>query len=462
MLRTGRGWRLCGCIAGVLLALAAGPVRAIAAQPVLFRIFLWDGSTLVSYGEFARVADRVVFTIPVGAVDGATLQLVSIAESLVDWPRTDEYTLAVRGAQFAATHGPDHFAMLGNRVTEALADIRLTPDPARQLAMAEEARGNLARWPVDNFGYRAADVSRMVDLFDEVISELRIAAGLSGFDLRLTASTTPPPATPLLPAPDARESLEQALAVARLAQEPAERLSLMQAVAAALREPARAGGWAAAQYARVTVDLAAEFRIERQYQDLMARTTAAATSRAARADVRGLEALTRATLEADDRLGRRRPHEMAALLGYLDMKIEEARNTRLARELWAARHALFKEYRRNIASPLEQLRQSRTWLTAVRDGHSTRLIALEHQEQRTVMARRVFELVVAPAELEAAHSLYTAAFHMARRAAAIRRDAVSSDDAKLALDASSAAAGALMLLAQADEALARLIASPNQ
>ena len=40
------------------LAMSAG---ASAADAVLYRIFLRDGSTVVSYGEFARVADRVVF-----------------------------------------------------------------------------------------------------------------------------------------------------------------------------------------------------------------------------------------------------------------------------------------------------------------------------------------------------------------------------------------------------------------
>jgi hypothetical protein len=32
----------------------------------LYRIFLRDGSTIVSYGEFARVSDRVVVSLPVG------------------------------------------------------------------------------------------------------------------------------------------------------------------------------------------------------------------------------------------------------------------------------------------------------------------------------------------------------------------------------------------------------------
>ncbi|CAN5494634.1 hypothetical protein BH23ACI1_BH23ACI1_15100 [soil metagenome] len=462
MLNPLRTWPVHACLAAVLVVLAGAPVRAGAEEPLLFRIFLQDGSTLVSYGQFARVADRVVFSIPVGAADDSNLQLVSIAESLVDWERTDDYTVAVRAAQFDATIGPEQFALLGNRVTEALTDIRLTADPARQLAMAQEARRNLGRWPLENYGYRADDVTRMVDLFDEVISELRIAAGQPGFELRLSANTTSPPRTPLLPPLDFRQSLEQAAALARLAADPGERVALLRAVAGALRPQVRAAQWAADLHGTVTVELAAELRIQRQYQDLVMRTTAVARARAARADVSGLLALTRATLQADDRLGRRRPQEMSALLSYLDVKLDEARDIQAAREVWAARRALFEDYRRNIVSPLEQLRGSRTWLAAVRDARGVEPAALERQERRTVMARRVLDNVPPPAELATVHTLYTTAFHMAHRAAASFRTGVSSNNAQLALDASSAAAGSLMLLAQADEELARLIASPNR
>ncbi len=48
-------------LAIVLALLAPHPVHA-ASDPVLYRIFLKDGATLVSYGEFVRMDDRVVFT----------------------------------------------------------------------------------------------------------------------------------------------------------------------------------------------------------------------------------------------------------------------------------------------------------------------------------------------------------------------------------------------------------------
>jgi hypothetical protein len=447
-------------LALIALLLAAGPARAQVDEPLLYRIFLQDGSVLASYGEFARVADRVVFSIPVGAMDESNLQLVSIAGALVDWTRTDAYTTAVRAARFARTVGPDHFAQLGNRVTEALNAIRLTADPVRQLAMAEEARRNLERWPAENFGYRADDVDRMVGLFEEVISELRIASGQKGFDLALSARTGPPPPIAMLPPPTALQSFEQAFAIAKLATDPAERRALLEAIVEALREPARAGGWATPLHARVAAALAAELRVDRAYADLTGRTTKQALARVASTDVSGLEALIRATLAADDRLGRARPNEIAALLAFLDLKLEEARRVRAAQEAWAGRRALFEKYRQRIRSPLEQLRDARPWLTAIRDGQPLNAAVLERQDQRTVMARRVFELVAPPAELEGVHSLYTAAFHLARQAAAVRRLAVSSSNTGMAQDASSAAAGALMLLEQADGELARLMTSP--
>jgi hypothetical protein len=445
-------------LAAVLLC-AAAPADA---QTSLYRIFLRDGGTLVSYGEYARVADRVVLSVPVGALDGSRLLLVSIAESAVDWNQTEQYTTAVRARHYADTRGPDDFARLGNRVTEALNDIRLTADPARRLSMAEEARRNLARWPSENFGYRAAEVGELVSMLDEVVSELRVAAGQTGFELSLVANTLPEPPLPLLPAPTEREQLEQALTAARLTTDAAERISLMQAIETALRERARGGGWAAALHRGVTAELAGEARTTAAYQDLSRRTMAAATARARRADVRGVEALARSVLAADDRLGRRRPQETASVLAFLDLKLDEARRLRLAMDAWAARAALFESYTGSIKPSIEQLRLARPWLDEIRSLAGPRLAILDRAERRLENARRTFDLALAPPELAPAHGLYAAAFQMAARAAITRRNAVSSNDMRLAWDASSAAAGALMMLERADEELARLTTPPNR
>jgi hypothetical protein len=41
--------------------LAVAPTAAAAGEATLFRIFLRDGSSVVSFGEFARLDDQVVF-----------------------------------------------------------------------------------------------------------------------------------------------------------------------------------------------------------------------------------------------------------------------------------------------------------------------------------------------------------------------------------------------------------------
>jgi hypothetical protein len=76
---------------------AAGTPQAATTvpSPALFRIFLKDGTALASFGEFARVGERVIFSLPLGT---GRDQLASVAITEVDWERTDRYTDAVRAA----------------------------------------------------------------------------------------------------------------------------------------------------------------------------------------------------------------------------------------------------------------------------------------------------------------------------------------------------------------------------
>src|SRR6186997_1056042 len=178
MFSTGRFRR--AIFVGLLLTC---PARAFA-QPAagdasLYRVFLRDGTTLLSYGEFARVSDRIVMSVPLGdTVAGPDLHLVSIPSDTVDWEKTDAYADSVRASRYAGTRGPDDFALLSGAVSSALTDIALTKDPARKIAMAGEARQNVTRWIAEHYGYRAEDVARMAGFFDDVVAETRAAAGM--------------------------------------------------------------------------------------------------------------------------------------------------------------------------------------------------------------------------------------------------------------------------------------------
>jgi hypothetical protein len=428
--------------------------------PPVFRIFLKDGGTLVSYGEFARVGDRVVVPVPLGDVSGEPrLHVLTIPESAIDWERTETYAQSVRARRYAETRGEDDFTLLVGQVTAALNQLVLTPDPKARLAMAEEARRNLAAWPQANFGYKAGEVSKLVQLFDETIIDLRAAAGQNQFDLSLVATTEPPPLVDLMAPPDVQSSLELAFAAASLASDPVEKTALLRELDHALRYAPRSVPWVTTLHARVTQALTVEARTDKAYQDLSASLLKLAETRAATADVRGLQNVISRALRHDDALGRKRPGEMASLLAMLDLRLDEARRLRLARDAWAVRVEIIKEYRDTIAAPVDRLRSFRKWLDHIRDLSGPDPKFLRPLQDRALLAQLELGGVAPPPEAQAAHQLLLSAIHMTRNAATLRWNAVSSNDSKLAWDASAAAAGAITLAEQAAIELQRLISS---
>ena len=445
--------------AALIAAADAGAQTGLDA--VLYRIFLRDGATVVSYGEFARVAGRVVFSIPIStATNPPTLQLVSLPDGAIDWTRTDQYAEAARAQRYADTRGEQDFAALSNEVARTLNDVAHTEDPARRLALADQARRVLAEWPSRNYGYRARDVAQLSALLDEVVSELRVAAGQSRFDLALVATTMPPPPMPLMAPPSFRESIEQAFTAARLTPDAGERVSLLKAIEGALAASPADAGWSSALRARASADLVAETKTDRAYQDLASRVLATAQQRLQRADVKGIESLVQQVLRADDRLGRKRPESTAALLATLDARIDNARRLRLARDAWSLQFEAVRQYQRRIRNSMNQLLGARSWLEQIRQLAGPSPGSLPRYEQRTASASRELALVKPPAALEGVHGMLTSAFQMAVRAAQARARAASGNDMRVAWEASSAAAGALLLMDRAREEMQRLSTPP--
>ena len=90
-------------LAAVLLAAAVMvPVGAAAAagpdDVTLLRVFLTDGTSLVSYGEPARVSDRVIFSMPTATTPNPPLHLVNLPIARVDWDRTTRYAATARAS----------------------------------------------------------------------------------------------------------------------------------------------------------------------------------------------------------------------------------------------------------------------------------------------------------------------------------------------------------------------------
>jgi hypothetical protein len=449
-------------VAACLLSPAAlASAQSASSRATLFRVFLNDGSTLVSYGEYARVADQVVLSMPLGGTpDAPTLQLLSIPASTVNWEQTDAYAEAARAARYAETRGPNDYALLSDAVSRALSDIAVTSDPDRKVAMALEARRNVTRWAAEHYAYRATDVAKLAGMFDDVIAEVREAAGGRNFDLTLIANLAAPPSVPLMNAPDFHETTESAFHAAQLTEDPAERTTLLRSITQSLagRDDAE---WIAPLRARVASALAIEERIDKNYVEFTRGFIDAADRYARGANVRALQALQQRALVVDRRLGEARPRELASLLASLDARLDAARRLQLARDQWAARLEVLQEYERAMAAPAAMLRASRGRLEAIRQLESTPRQMLVWLAGQTANASRLLSGITPPPGGEKAHGLLTSAAQLAARAVSSRQLAVSTNEMQPAWEASSAAAGALMLLDRASEELQRLKRVPE-
>lgn len=455
-------------IAAALLGATAG-VAAAGNGPsaVLYRVFLKDGGVLVSYGEFARVADRVVLSIPIGGTDASpVLHVISIAETAVEWQRTNAYAQAARARHYAATQGESDFARLTRDVSDTLYKVGSTDDPARRLALAESARQQLVEWPQTHFGYKAEELQQLTTWLDQVVSELRVAAGQKSFDLALVANVTKPaiPEVDLLPAPTFRDRLENALVAAGLTADIPQRVSILRAILDVLAPaagPEFANSWMSEVRSRAAAELSTELAHDRNYSLLSARALARAVVFERRADVRSLESVIRWVLDEDVRLQRARPAEVAALLATLDVKLDAARRLRLAQDAWVVRKEVLDKYWREIRTAMDRMIGVREWLVAVRQLAGPSPGALRQLSDLVTAAQRDLSRVQPPPEVAAAHSTLVAASGMAMRAASTRMDAVRSGNMDTAWQASSAAAGSLMMLDQATLELRRITRAPQ-
>ena len=451
------------CLVALLVFHAQAASRADEASGPFFRIFLTDGTTLVSYGDFAQVGDRVVFSLPVGAAQGEPrLHLSSIPADSVDWPTTERYREATRAAQYARTRGEEDFAILSSEVASVLNDIALTDDPQRRLALANDARARLVAWPVTHFGYRADEIRQILTMIEEVISDLRAAAGESRFDLSFVAGLGAAPNVVPLPPPSLQESILQALWASRLAESPAERLALLQAARTALdiNAPSLPAAWVTSTRQRALGQIDDEVRVAARLQGLRTRALAAADQMAARADVRGVERLLQGVRGQTSSFAADRHGEVQALLETLEARLDATRRLRLARDQYLARAGIMKDYQRAIDRPLRVLTRERAALDDIRTLAGPSADTLIDLDKRLARSAKDLARIIVPADGQAIHAVATSAVQLAANAVRLRRTAVASGNMQQAWDASAAAAGALLLLDRARDDISRLLRPP--
>jgi len=449
-------------LAVTCLALPAS-ARA-ATDALLLRLFLTDGTSLLSYGEYARVNDRVIFSMMVGGnADAPRLHAVALPARIVDWPRTDRHAASARYQRYAATRGEQDFLRLNDDVAAVLNEILLTRDPVRALSIAERARGTLVRWPREHYGYRQQDVQEIVALLDEAMSGLKPAADVPSFDVTLVAGTPEVALEPVAEVPSVREQLDQAVRVAALTDRASERVALLQSALALLGDagtsiPARD---IAAMRRRLTGEIRAEHAVDARYTELARRLVTQATRAAARANIGGVQRVLSRIPREDSRLGQRRPEVVQALLASVQGQLDAARKLRLVRDQWAVNRTLYREYQRTVGAQLLQLVKSQPSLEAIR--------RLEGPSPNTLMtlrgrlsggAERLSRMQV-PEPLRPTHDLLVGSWRFAEHAINGRFDAIRTADVTTAWEASSAAAGSLLMLSRVQQEIRALLELPR-
>jgi hypothetical protein len=207
--------------------------------------------------------------------------------------------------------------------------------------------------------------------------------------------------------------------------------------------------------------LQTEIHLDRSYRSLTARTMALANRRARLADVRGLERLLRGIPQRDAALGAKRPDAVNALVAAVEAKLDVARQLRLARDRWALRAPLLGSYRAAIRVPMDlfaQLKPSLESIKALSGSPPATLTGIQRNVSRIL---KLASTIAPPDEVATAHALLISAVQLAGSAAQIRREATLAADMPRAWDASSAAAGALMLGAKARADLQTLLRLPQ-
>jgi hypothetical protein len=436
---------------------------ASAADATLFRIFLRDGGVLVSYGEFSRVDDRVVFSMPVGGGTAEPrLQVVWLSADAVDWPRTDKYAASTRYQHYASTRGEVDFQALNDDVARVLNEIAVTTDQKRAMELANRARHALLDWPRTHQGYRQDDVREIVGLIDEAIVGLQAASNRSSFEIALVASIPPVDIEPILGLPTIAEQLDQLVRLASLTTQSAERLSLLQTARAVLEE----GGVAvfpniATQRQALDQRIRGELNVERRYAQLSKRLAAASLREASRARVNAVERVLASIDGEDERLGRLRPDVVASLRAAVTANLAAARDLRLRRDQWMIRQRIYQDYQRQMGTQIVVLVKARSMLEAIRRLDGPRIEALETLRSRLSGGAQRLERMPVAADVRGIHDLVVGAWQFADNAARQRAEAVVSGNMGRAWEASSAAAGSLMMLTRAQQGIRELLDPPK-
>jgi chemotaxis protein histidine kinase CheA len=200
---------------------------------------------------------------------------------------------------------------------------------------------------------------------------------------------------------------------------------------------------------QVRGQIASELETDRKYQALASRMLKLAESRAQSADVRGVQRVVTTIKANDQALGALRPDAVASMIAAVEDQLDAARRLRLERDRWALRAPELRAYRSAMAPSLDRLQQMTPLLEDIKSLSGSGPDAIGVILDGAARIQKVLARLEPPSELRDVHNLFTSAVQLADNAAKIRREAALTGSINRAWDASSAAAGSLMLATKA-------------
>jgi hypothetical protein len=422
------------------------------------RVFLTDGRAIPSYGESIQVDGRLIFTLLVTGTAGRNeMQLMSLPASAVDLERTNRYAEGMRAAHYAATRGEADYAAVTEEVQRAIDQLKGIDDSKRRLQLAEEAKRRLLTWSEAHYSYRATNIRELAGLFDEVIAELRAAAGESQFSIDLSAGLAGRVFETLVAPPSLRDSVALALGAAALADVGEDRVAVLRVTASLLERETGVDDLRES----VKAQLEAEVSADRDYGMLSEELLTKADAAMRRGDVSQVMAFRATVTDRDRALGFRRPQQVQALVNALDGKLEATRAYRLTLEHHAYIRKSLLAYEVRVRPAFSTLDGLKSVIEFIRDMKSMAFERLEAANRRLEAIAVDLETIVAPPDLTDVHASLVSAIHMARQACDRRRLAVITTSMDMAREASTAAAGAQLLATQSRDQLIKRLYPPK-
>jgi hypothetical protein len=443
--------------------LAASGVASAATEAMLFRLFLTDGTSIVSYGEFARVDDRVIFSMVMGGKAEPRLHAATLPASIVDWARTDRHVASTRYQWYAETRGEDDFLRLSNDVAAVLNQVLQAGNRAQALEVALRARATLAEWPRQHYGYRQRDVREILTFLDEAISDLRVATGTTAFEFDLVGDTPDVVLEPRESMPSLLEQIDQAFRVAELTERASDRVALLQTALLLLDEagpiirPVEAERLRSIASSRIR----AEQNIDKSYGEWSRRLVTAANRSAERARINDVQRVLDRIPRDDERLGHKRPEVVQAVHASVQSRLEAARHLRLLQDRWEIRASRYRDYQRSVGVQMLQLVKLQPALEAIRQLEGPTPDDLVAIQAHLGGGAERLDRVHPPMDLEAAHSALVSAWRFAESAVKGRYEAARAGSVTAAWEASSAAAGSLLLLSRVQQEIRQLLEPPK-